>query len=235
MENDVIGGSDDGLSSYRVSQTGRGNAVAATTHALREAVFDGALAPGAWLREVALAEALGVSRTPVREALARLEEEGIVVRESGAGARVAQVSLDEMSVVYQVREGLESLAAKLVAARMTDRLLQPFLLLHGEMEEAARAGDSAAFADINVRFHRQLAVSNGNPYLTRLLHTVESGLRRFGARTFTPERMQAVLNEHLRIIEAFSRRDPDAASEAASAHATSARKSTLARLIADLQ
>jgi GntR family transcriptional regulator, rspAB operon transcriptional repressor len=223
------------LSSYRVVENGRGNVVAATTEALREAVYDGVLEPGTWLREVVLAQALGVSRTPIREALARLEEEGIVVRESGAGARVVQISLDDMSVVYQVRGSLESLAAKLVAARVTDRLLQPFVLLQEEMRNAAADGDSAAFASANVRFHRQLAVSAGNPYLRRLLSTVEIGIRRFGARTFTPERMQSVLQEHQQIVEAFTNRDPDAASEAAAAHARSARKSTLGHLIADMQ
>src|SRR4051794_31268994 len=77
---------ESALERYRIEDVPRGSAVSATTQALREAILDGAVASGTWLREVSVASTLGVSRTPVREALARLEEEGLVVRESGAGA-----------------------------------------------------------------------------------------------------------------------------------------------------
>lgn len=225
----------DVLATYRVAQNVRGNVVGATADALREAIFDNVLESGAWLREVVLAQALGVSRTPVREALARLEEEGLVVRERGAGARVKHVSLEDMSVVYQVRGSLESLAARFVAARITPQQLETFERLQQEMRDAAEAGDSQAFSNANVRFHKQLSLSAGNAYLSRLLSTVEIGLRRFGARTLTPERMAAVFEEHQAIVRAFAAQDPEAAAEAASHHAASARDSTVGRLVADMR
>ncbi|WP_261165522.1 GntR family transcriptional regulator [Microbacterium sp. Marseille-Q6965] len=225
----------DVLAAYRITKNVRGNIVGATADALRDAILDDVLEPGAWLREVVLAEALGVSRTPVREALARLEEEGLVVRERGAGARVTQVSLEDMSVVYQVRGSLESLAARFVAARISAPQLEAFEQLQDEMRRAAQAGDSHAFSNANVGFHRQLSLAAGNAYLSRLLSTVEIGLRRFGARTFTPERMAAVVEEHQQIVRAFAAQDPDAAADAASRHAASARESTVERLIADMR
>src|SRR5690606_27848196 len=88
------------LAGYRPESTSRGEAVTDTVYAIREAILDGVLAPDVWLREVALSEALGVSRTPVREALNRLEEEGLVARTPGVGAQVTRLSFEDMSAVY---------------------------------------------------------------------------------------------------------------------------------------
>ena len=222
------------LDAYVVTSTGRGGAAAAAAHALREAILDGVLGPGESLREVTLANALGVSRTPIREAFSRLEEEGLVVREAGAGARVTTVSLDDMSVIYQVRGSLESLAARFVAVRIDDAHLAVFEDLQRRMREAAAEGDSAAFARTNVLFHRQLSITADNAYLARLLAPVEVALRRFGGRSLTRERMAEVLEEHDALLRAFAAHDRDAAAEAAAAHAESARASTLERMISEL-
>jgi len=222
------------LERYRVASTARGNAAGAATHALREAILDGVLGAGEWLREVSLSTALGVSRTPIREALARLEDEGLVVRETGAGARVTTVSIDDMSVIYHVRGSLESLAARYAAVRMDDAQLAAFEGLQQEMRQAADAGDAPSFARTNVRFHGQLSVAAGNAYLARLLAPVEVALRRFGGRSLTPRRMREVLDEHDALLRAFAARDPEAAADAASTHAESARASTLARMLSEL-
>lgn len=223
-----------GLERYRVTTASRGNAVSGATNSLREAILDGVLSGGAWLREESLSNALGVSRTPVREALARLEDEGLVQREPGAGARVTTVSIDDMSVVYHVRGSLESLAARYATSRMTRDSLAAFDALQDEMRQAAAAGDSEGFSRANVLFHRQLSVAAANPYLARLLTPVEVGLRRFGSRSLTADRMSAVLDEHDALLRAFADRDPDAAAEAAATHAELARASTLARMISEL-
>lgn len=224
-----------GLEAYRVTSASRGNAVSGATTALREAILDGVVPGGTWLREESLSKALGVSRTPVREALARLEDEGLIQREPGAGARVTTVSIDDMSVIYHVRGSLESLAARYAAARITPEGLAVFEALQGEMRDAAAGGDSAAFSRANVLFHRQLSVAAANAYLARLLIPVEVGLRRFGARSLTAERMNAVLTEHDALLQAFAKQDPDAAAEAATAHADRARASTLERMISELR
>lgn len=169
---------------------------------------------------------------PIR---ARLEDEGLVQREPGAGARVTTVSIDDMSVIYHVRGSLESLAARYAATRIDAYGLAVFEGLQDEMRAAAAAGDANAFSRANVRFHRQLSVAAANAYLARLLTPVEVGLRRFGGRSLDAERMASVLAEHDALLSAFARRDPDAAAEAASSHAEHARSSTLERMISELR
>ncbi|MFF2634176.1 GntR family transcriptional regulator [Microbacterium sp. NPDC058021] len=221
----------EALAPYRPTSPSRGGAVSETFHAIREAILDGVLAPDAWLREVALSEALGVSRTPVREALNRLEEEGLVARTPGAGAQVTRLSFEDMSAVYQVRASLESLAAEYATRQGKPEHLARFRQLHERMTAATAATDFEAFSRANVEFHHLLSVAADNAYLSRLLATVEVAIRRFGTRSLSPERMTEVLGEHAAIIDAIAEGDPERAGSAASAHATRARASTLSRLV----
>lgn len=216
---------------YRVVAAERGSVETATADMLREAILDGAIPSGTWLREVSLSKSLGVSRTPLRAALSRLEDEGLVNRENGAGARVAELSMDDMSVIYHVRGRLESLAARFAVARMGAHELSELVVLQQQMRDAADRRDLGAFAAANVHFHRQLAAVSGNRYLIRLLVPVEIALRRFGSRSLTSVRMSEILSEHDAILEAFRLRDADAAGAAAETHAEQARTSTLARMI----
>lgn len=219
------------LAGYRPESTSRGEAVTDTVYAIREAILDGVLAPDVWLREVALSEALGVSRTPVREALNRLEEEGLVARTPGVGAQVTRLSFEDMSAVYQVRGSLESLAADYATRQGKPEHIRQFQALQERMIQAAATADLASFSKVNVEFHHLLSVAAGNAYLSRLLATVEVAIRRFGTRSLSQERMDAVLGEHAAIIDAIVAGDPDRAGEAAADHASRARTSTLSRLL----
>lgn len=219
------------LAPYRPTSASRGGAVTDTVRAIREAILDGVLAPDVWLREVALSEALGVSRTPVREALNRLEEEGLVARTPGVGAQVTRLSFEDMSAVYQVRGSLESLAAEYATRQGKPEHLEQFRRLQERMVAATAATDLEDFYRANVEFHHLLSVAAANAYLSRLLATVEVAIRRFGTRSLSPERMEAVLDEHAAIIDAMAAGDPERAGEAAAAHASSARTSTLSRLL----
>ncbi|UBH07416.1 GntR family transcriptional regulator [Leucobacter sp. Psy1] len=219
------------LTRYRRSDRKRGSAVADTTRALREAIFDRVLPPGQWLREESLAETLGISRTPLREALNRIEEEGLIVREPGQGARVTVLTSEDMVVVYQVRGSLESLAASMAAknAPLEDR--ERLAELDGLMSEAAEAGRNSDFHDLNIEFHRTLGESATNFYLRRMLGTVETAIRLFGTRTYTVERMREIVGEHRRITEAIVAQDAEAAAAASVDHADRARRATLERLL----
>lgn len=219
------------LSPYRTAIPSRGGAVSETTYAVREAILDGVLAPDVWLREVALSEALGVSRTPVREALNRLEEEGLVARSPGVGAQVTRLSFEDMSAVYQVRGSLESLAADYATRQGRPEHLTQFQKLQERMVAATEANDLQAFSRANVEFHHLLSVAANNAYLSRLLATVEVAIRRFGTRSLSQERMRDVLDEHAAIIEAMIAGDAERAGEAAASHASRARTSTLSRLL----
>lgn len=219
------------LSAYRPGGASHGGAVTDTVRAIREAILDGVLAPDMWLREVALSEALGVSRTPVREALNRLEEEGLVARTPGVGAQVTRLSFEDMSAVYQVRGSLESLAAEYATRQGKAEHFAAFRALEQRMADAAASMDLESFYRANVEFHHLLSVAADNAYLSRLLATVEVAIRRFGTRSLSAERMADVLEEHSAIVDAIVSGDPERAGEAASVHASRARTSSLGRLL----
>ncbi|MEV8176344.1 GntR family transcriptional regulator [Microbacterium sp. NPDC079176] len=219
------------LAGYRPTTASRGGAVGDTVYAIREAILDGVLAPDVWLREVVLSEALGVSRTPVREALNRLEEEGLVARTPGVGAQVTRLSFEDMSAVYQVRGSLESLAAEYATRQGKPEHFEQFQRLQERMSAATAATDLDDFYRANVDFHHLLSVAADNAYLSRLLATVEVAIRRFGTRSLSPERMRDVLDEHAAIIDAMVAGDPERAGAAAASHASSARTSSLSRLL----
>ncbi len=222
------------LSSYKAPRKGRGNAVNETTHAIREAILDGVLNPQAWLREESLATDLGVSRTPVREALNRLEEEGLIERGPGFGARVTALTIEDMSVVYLVRGSLESLAARAAAERGNAASLSDLRRIHERMVNVAEQGDTQAVSRVNIEFHRELASITQNTYLIRLLGTVESALRRFGSRSYSPERMHEIIEEHERMLVAIEKGNGAAAAEAAEQHAKRARVVTINNFIGDV-
>lgn len=219
------------LSAYRISRGGRGNAVADTTQALREAILDGILAPNEWLREESLKEILGVSRTPVREALNRLEEEGLIARTPGQGARVTTLTIEDMSVVYQVRGNLESLTARMATEHGSQPAKAALQHLHDGMHKASEQDDRNEFSRLNIGFHQALTEMAGNAYLTRLLATVETAIRRFGTRSYSRERMAHIVLEHAAIVDAVVSGDGDAASQAAIDHAAHARTATLSRFL----
>ncbi len=219
------------LDAYRPLSPSRGNSVAGTTRALREAILDGVLEPGSWLREESMARSFGVSRTPIREAFNRLEDEGLVTRDRNAGARVAPLTLEDMSAVYAVRGSLESLAAKLAAERRRPEIVAGLRRSHEQMLVLVRAGNAETLVKENVEFHRLLAEGANNAYLRRFSRVVEIGLRRFGPRSYSRERMDELCREHEAVLVAIERGDGPGAATAATAHADRAREVTLARML----
>lgn len=219
------------LAAYRVDRGGRGNAVADTTWALREAILDGVLAPNEWLREESLKVELGVSRTPVREALNRLEEEGLIHRTPGQGARVSTLTIEDMSVVYQVRGSLESLTARMAAEQASLHEKAALHALHESMKAAAVRVDPVEFSRRNIEFHAAITAMADNSYLTRLLNTVETAIRRFGTRSYSSERMEQIVAEHEALMNAIVSGRGDSAANAAMSHAASARAATLSRFL----
>jgi DNA-binding GntR family transcriptional regulator len=202
------------------------------TEALREAILDGALQPSAWLREDDLARTLRVSRTPVREALRRLADEGLVVKTAHHGSAVAGLSLEDILALYVVRENLEGVAGRLAAVRCTNELLSGLEVAQKRLSQAAARGSAAEMARENLEFHRLLRTAAGNPYLDRFLTQVEHAVRRLPASTFAQQgRAEAVLAEHQAIIDAIRRRDGDAAEVAAKEHMREARNVRLAMVL----
>lgn len=209
---------------YMPTKPSRGRATEAVSNALREAILDGALPPTTWLREDEIAAALEMSRTPVREALRRLADEGLADKTAHHGTVVAPMSLDDILALYVIRENLEGLASRLAAVRRDPELAASLREVQKEMEALAASGDAAALAKLNLVFHRLLREATGNQYLKRFLGQVEQAVRRLSPTTFTyPGRTEQACAEHLAIIEAIEAGDADAAEAAAKSHMRKAR------------
>ncbi|MFV0474283.1 MAG: GntR family transcriptional regulator [Pikeienuella sp.] len=184
------------------------------------AIDGGEYPPGARLLESELAQRFGVSRTPVREALRRLESQGVVTHEPRKGAVVAVLDYDQLGELYAVREVMEGLAARLAALHASAPEIG---LLYEMLEEDAALTDPKALAQANKRFHRQLHLSSHNRYLIETLAPVRRSLSLLGGTTFSAgERIATSAAEHRRIIDAVAARDGDAAEAAARRHIVSA-------------
>jgi DNA-binding GntR family transcriptional regulator len=189
---------------------------------IREAIVSGEFAPGESLGEVALARRFGTSRTPVREALHRLEIEAIV-EPTSRGVRVRPSSPEEILDIYEVRITLESAAAKAAAARATefDRVR-----LRAAQDAMVATGDSPVErANANRVFHEAIWQASHSPTLVDLLHRLNVHLIRYPSTTLAHgDRWDVVLREHEELLAAIERGDAEAALRIAEQHMTGARE-----------
>lgn len=187
---------------------------------LRSAIVYGELPPGRRLLERELALQLAVSRTPVREALRRLEEEGLVSGVPNRGLVVRMVTLEEAEHVYAVREPLEVLAARLAAERLTPPQMAELRRCLMRARRAAALGEWRTVILENNRFHDVVARASGNPVLARVLDIMRNqvNLVRVALWSRIPTRPQETLRQHGEILAALRAGDPEAAAEAARTH-----------------
>ncbi|MHA6344089.1 GntR family transcriptional regulator [Roseivivax sp. CAU 1761] len=174
-----------------------------------EAIDTGAYRPGDRLVESDLAERFGVSRTPIREALQRLETQSLLTRD-GRSLIVASLDHNQMAELYAVRTELEGLAARLAARHATEEEI----LVLSEMVEADQAllNDPAALARANRRFHSQIHLASHNRFLVQQLDLVHRSMALMATTSLAAQgRGTVALNEHRAIVEAIARRDEDAA------------------------
>jgi DNA-binding GntR family transcriptional regulator len=198
---------------------------------LKEAVLSGELAPGQQLVETALADWLHVSRTPIREALTRLEQDGLVGR-TARGLVVRELSPDEILDIYETREILETAAARLAAERRTDRDLSLITSIEARAREIVPDGTAETvklMAETNRRFHVAIWRATHNESLIDLLHRVHLHLTIQPATTLSQEGRWEQSNEgHRELVEAITRRDGTAAAAAAAKHLNGAKEIRLA-------
>jgi DNA-binding GntR family transcriptional regulator len=188
-----------------------------------EAIEGGALPPGTRLREAELAERFRISRTPVREALKRLEAQGLVLHEPHHGAVVASLDYAQMTELYHMREVLEGTAAGLAATQATPTEVE----ILREMVERDRGllEDPAALAATNRSFHRQIRLSARNRFLNTSLETLRVSLALLAGTTLAvPKRGAESVEEHAAIVAAIEARDAGAAEAAARRHIRNAFK-----------
>ena len=164
---------------------------------MREAILKGRLKPGERLMEVQMAEEMGVSRTPVREAIRKLELEGLVVMVPRKGAYVAGLTLKDVANVFEIRGSLEGLAAALAAERITDEEIKSLDMVLKDISSAGEKGDIEAIIKKDVEFHQVLFSASRNDRLAQIINNLKEQIDRFRTQSFNnPARLKSVSLEH---------------------------------------
>lgn len=179
---------------------------------LKERIVSGEIETDAPLVIDRLTKEIGVSQTPVREALRRLEAEGLVIYTPHEGARVAPVSLKELEELHLLRSALEGLAAEFAAINLSDSDIEQLGFLSRVMAEAIKANDSKEFVSTNERFHKIIVAGSKNEVLMQMYTDVMGRAARYRIGTHRLEHLSSKLNEeHEAIVAALKRRDSEAA------------------------
>lgn len=186
---------------------------------LREAILEGKLKPGQRLMEVQLAEQLGVSRTPVREAIRKLELEGLVVMLPRKGAYVANMSLKDVIDVLEIRAILEGLAASLAAERINPEDIKKLEKIAQEFEECTIASDIDTLLKKDVEFHECIFKATNNKKLHSLINSLWEQVYRFRVTYISDyDSSLSIVNEHKLILEAIKKGDNELAKRYATEH-----------------
>jgi DNA-binding GntR family transcriptional regulator len=186
---------------------------------LRTEILEGRLGPGAELGEVALAEQLGVSRGPLREAIGRLAAEGLVTVSPRRGAVVRSLSKEEFLELYQVREALERMAVQLAVPRLTDEQFEELASLNEAMEAHAAQNEVESFFEANLAFHARLLEASGNGKLEELYRQLLGQLGRYRVRSLTLRgNLKRSVSEHKAILRAARRGDAERAAQLMAEH-----------------
>jgi DNA-binding GntR family transcriptional regulator len=201
------------------------------TQVLRDAILAGRFPAGARLRQTDLADRLGISRTPVREALGRLAFEGLVRLGPHGGVTVAVLDLTEAAALYDVREVLDGLAARLAATRASARDVARLGRAMAAMAACVARGDANRWFGAHVGFHDAIFQASGNPRLVALATVIRQSIQHFHPLLLrTERRLESALAEHRGIFEAIAGRAPEEAERRARAHIASARAIVLREL-----
>jgi DNA-binding GntR family transcriptional regulator len=203
--------------------------VEAAVERLRQAILSGEIAPGQWLRQDELAESLGISSTPIREALRRLESDGLVEHVPHQGVKVVAYSLNTAREYYQLRAMLEPYALRLAAERLRPADLAELERLVAQAQDLLARQAMAELTEANWRFHEHLLGLCGS----RLVQDVVGRVRRsfpLDTLLMIPERAAASVAEHQLIIAALRNKDLAAAEQEMRTNIENAREAMLARL-----
>lgn len=186
---------------------------------LRQAILRGELQPGERLLEIHLANKLGVSRTPIREAIRKLELEGLVLMIPRKGAVVAEITEKSLRDVLEVRRALEELAVKLACEKIQDEEIEELKAAAKAFEKALGTGDVTVYAEADVKFHDIIYRTTDNQRLIQLLYNLREQMYRYRVEYLKREEVhETLLEEHQHIIEMIEKRDEERAVEAVCKH-----------------
>jgi DNA-binding GntR family transcriptional regulator len=202
--------------------------------ALKQLIADGRVRPGQRLREIELAGRFGVSRTPVREALRKLEAEGLVASSPGGGLAVTVASPQEIMDAYLVREALEGLAARLAAERATDVDVLRLDATLRQIRAAAEAGEFERAVALSNQFDAVVFGASRSERLAGMIEAARAAQgRSLRASLRAPGRMAQAIEERAEILQAIRGRRPEAAEQATRTHLRRAREARLAQSLED--
>lgn len=171
---------------------------------LREAILKGELAPGERLMEIQLADRLGVSRTPIREAIRKLELEGLVLMIPRKGAEVAKISERSLKDVLEVRRSLEELAIELACQRISEEEIQRLDEIQTAFVEAISIGDAMRIAETDEAYHNTIYQCTGNVRLVQILNNLREQMYRYRLEYIKDaDKRQVLLVEHEHILKAL--------------------------------
>ena len=186
---------------------------------LRQAILRGELQPGERLLEIHLANKLGVSRTPIREAIRKLELEGLVIMIPRKGAVVAEITEKSLRDVLEVRRALEELAVKLACEKIQADEIEELKVAAKEFEKALGTGDVTVYAEADVKFHDIIYRTTDNQRLIQLLYNLREQMYRYRVEYLKREEVhETLLTEHQHIIEMIEKQDEERAVEAVCKH-----------------
>lgn len=179
---------------------------------LREAILRGDLKPGERLMELQLASQLGVSRTPIREAIRMLEQEGLAVTMPRKGAEVAKMTLKGMEDVLEIRAALDELASQLACERMTEEQLVRLEERKNAFERSLKTGNVKAIAEADVNFHDVIYEATGNPKLVNMLNNLREQIYRYRVEYLKDaDNYPTLIKEHEAIYQSLVSRNKEAA------------------------
>ncbi len=198
---------------------------------LRQAILTGELKPGERLMEIHLANRLGVSRTPIREAIRKLELEGLVTMIPRRGAEVAQITEKSMKDVLEVRRTLDALSAELACERISPEEEEALQKACQAFEDAVKTKDTKAIAKADVAIHDIIAAATGNQRLIQLINNLAEQMYRYRFEYIKDATQhERIIQEHRIIYESIVKKDKEAASEMAKTHIDNQEKAVIARI-----
>lgn len=204
----------------------RGSLVDQVRDSIFAAITSGRLDPGARLREIPLAQHFGVSTTPVREALRRLESEGLVQVQPRRGAVVLAMDENTVRDLYDLRMILETAATRLAASQDDLDLSRVFSLM-AQAESLVNGPSESEFGHVDVALHRAIHDLSGNRELADAAERVHRRIQAVRVRSSVPGRLRIAQDQHGDIVEALRKRRPDLAEAAARKHIESAKDNVL--------
>lgn len=198
---------------------------------LRQAILTGELKPGERLMEIHLAEKMGVSRTPIREAIRKLELEGLVTMVPRRGAEVAQITEKSMCDVLEVRRTLDALCAELACERITPEASEALKCACQDFEQSVRTGDSRKIAHADVAFHDIIVQATGNSRLVRLINDLSEQMYRYRFEYIKDSSQhERLVEEHRMIYQSILQKDREAAAAAARIHIDNQKKAIIRQI-----